>query len=249
MKKRIEIKIKETQNKGITLIALVITIIVLLILAGITIAMLTGDNGILTKAETAQRETKRQEIIECAKIEIAEVQVENEGNITDEEALKIIAKYDKTYNPENTEFKFNKNEEGEDYLITQNDDTILVSEIWKVKPKIHFTIQGIPFTANSGETWMEWIKQPKNLERCLSLRKDQNDFDILLLSAIYDKNHNFDALEKEYSINCRTGGENVGFGCNGKVVYWGYKIMEADYYADLLDGSNMWEDYNPSLAG
>ena len=37
-------------NKGITLIALVITIIVLLILAGITIAMLTGENGILSNA-------------------------------------------------------------------------------------------------------------------------------------------------------------------------------------------------------
>ena len=37
-------------QKGITLIALVITIIVLLILAGISIAMLTGDEGILTKA-------------------------------------------------------------------------------------------------------------------------------------------------------------------------------------------------------
>ena len=38
------------RNKGITLIALVITIIVLLILAGVTIATLTGDNGLLTKA-------------------------------------------------------------------------------------------------------------------------------------------------------------------------------------------------------
>ena len=38
-------------NKGITLIALVITIIVLLILAGITIAMLTGENGLLNKAK------------------------------------------------------------------------------------------------------------------------------------------------------------------------------------------------------
>ncbi|MEE0866290.1 MAG: prepilin-type N-terminal cleavage/methylation domain-containing protein [Clostridia bacterium] len=38
-------------QKGITLIALVITIIVLLILAGITIAMLTGDNGLLTKSK------------------------------------------------------------------------------------------------------------------------------------------------------------------------------------------------------
>lgn len=37
-------------NKGITLIALVITIIVLLILAGVAIAMLTGENSILTRA-------------------------------------------------------------------------------------------------------------------------------------------------------------------------------------------------------
>ena len=45
-------KIK-TEIAGITLIALVITIIVLLILAGVTIATLTGDNGLLTKASEA----------------------------------------------------------------------------------------------------------------------------------------------------------------------------------------------------
>ena len=45
-------------NKGITLIALVITIIVLLILAGVSIAMLTGENGILKKAKEAQEKTK-----------------------------------------------------------------------------------------------------------------------------------------------------------------------------------------------
>ena len=45
------------KNKGITLIALVITIIVLLILAGVSIAMLTGENGVLTKAQSAKTET------------------------------------------------------------------------------------------------------------------------------------------------------------------------------------------------
>ena len=45
------------QKKGITLIALVITIIVLLILAGISIQMLTGDNGILQKATEAKENT------------------------------------------------------------------------------------------------------------------------------------------------------------------------------------------------
>ena len=51
-------KNKRTKQKGITLIALVITIIVLLILAGISIAMLTGENGILTKAQEAKRRTE-----------------------------------------------------------------------------------------------------------------------------------------------------------------------------------------------
>ncbi len=49
-------------NKGITLIALVITIIVLLILAGVSIAMLTGENGILTQAQRADDNTGDAEI-------------------------------------------------------------------------------------------------------------------------------------------------------------------------------------------
>ena len=44
-------------QRGITLIALVITIIVLLILAGVSIAMLTGENGILNKASKSASET------------------------------------------------------------------------------------------------------------------------------------------------------------------------------------------------
>lgn len=52
---------KDINNKGITLIALVITIIVLLILAGITITMLTGDNGILGKADEAKLKTTEAE--------------------------------------------------------------------------------------------------------------------------------------------------------------------------------------------
>ena len=42
------------KNKGITLIALVITIIVLLILAGVSLSMISGENGILSKAQQAK---------------------------------------------------------------------------------------------------------------------------------------------------------------------------------------------------
>ena len=53
-----------TNNKGITLIALVITIIVLLILAGVSIAMLTGQNGILTQANSSKSTTAKAEAVE-----------------------------------------------------------------------------------------------------------------------------------------------------------------------------------------
>lgn len=49
------------RNKGITLIALVVTIIVLLILAGVSIATLTGENGILEKVNQAKKETEKAE--------------------------------------------------------------------------------------------------------------------------------------------------------------------------------------------
>ena len=58
-------------NKGITLIALVITIIVLLILAGVSIAMLTGSNGILTQANTAKSDTAKAEIVERINMELS----------------------------------------------------------------------------------------------------------------------------------------------------------------------------------
>ena len=49
---------KLREKQGITLIALVVTIVVLLILAGVSIAMLTGDNGILTQAQNAKNRTE-----------------------------------------------------------------------------------------------------------------------------------------------------------------------------------------------
>ena len=63
------------RNKGITLIALVITIIVLLILAGVAIAMLSGENGILKKAAEAKTNTdkstaKEEKILSSTELQI-----------------------------------------------------------------------------------------------------------------------------------------------------------------------------------
>ena len=72
---------------GITLIALIVTIIVLLILAGASIATLTGENGILTKANDAKIETT--EANELEKINLSVVAAQNVNTfIMDEEKLK-----------------------------------------------------------------------------------------------------------------------------------------------------------------
>lgn len=63
-------------SKGITLIALVITIIVLLILAGISIATLSGENGILKKASLAKSNTEKAEIKEELELQLTELIME-----------------------------------------------------------------------------------------------------------------------------------------------------------------------------
>lgn len=60
------------KERGITLIALVITIIVLLILAGVTIATLTGENGILTRASEARDKTEEAQEEELRRLTQAE---------------------------------------------------------------------------------------------------------------------------------------------------------------------------------
>ena len=57
----------KTNNKGITLIALVITIIILLILAAVAIQLALGDNGLITRATTAQKDQTIAESIDTFK--------------------------------------------------------------------------------------------------------------------------------------------------------------------------------------
>ena len=80
-----------TTQKGITLIALVITIIILLILAAVTIAALSGDNGILKNAASAKQETEKAEIIEQIRLDIYGEMADNGGANPTEADIESIA--------------------------------------------------------------------------------------------------------------------------------------------------------------
>ena len=84
-------KIKST--KGITLISLVVTIIILLILAGVTIATLMGDNGLTNKAKDAKIKTEIASIKEEIQTDILGKQAENNGNISDDSLKEILENY------------------------------------------------------------------------------------------------------------------------------------------------------------
>ena len=79
------------QTKAITLVALVVTIVVLLILAGVTITSLLGDEGIISKAQQAAELTKRTQVIEAVQLDILVAQLE--GDITKEKLEGILGNY------------------------------------------------------------------------------------------------------------------------------------------------------------
>lgn len=86
-------KLRKEDNKGITLIALVITIIVLLILAAVTIVTLTGENGILTKANEATQRNNQSKAEEEVKLAIGSLQIEErQRTIGQDEKISILEK-------------------------------------------------------------------------------------------------------------------------------------------------------------
>lgn len=98
------LKNKSRNIKGITLIALVITIIVLLILAGITINMITSQDGILSKTILAKGKMNEAEIEEKIKLAVTKAQI-NENGLDKNELKDELNKYF-----------------GDKYTLTENSD-------------------------------------------------------------------------------------------------------------------------------
>ena len=70
-------QIKNKKEKGVTLIALVVTIIVLIVLAGISINLIFGNLGIVTKEKEAKEENLKQTAKEVMNLKITSIQIEN----------------------------------------------------------------------------------------------------------------------------------------------------------------------------
>lgn len=184
------------RNKGITLIALVITIIVLLILVGVSIATLTGDNGILTKATTAKEKTVEEGEKEQIKLAYNAVLAEKRENtdnldITKEELQKELDNLasDETTVSEGTgnslKIEFHKTEHiykvnsNGINLVDKNDDG-----------KIHFTIDGVGYEYPEGWTWQDLMNSDNNPLNLYNFRgwiakyDSESDVEYMLYDAV-----------------------------------------------------------------
>ena len=113
------------KEKGITTIGLVVTIIVMIILAGVTISVMKGDSGIISKADESKNSSKRSELIERAKIKVSDKVVNKGGTLLTKDELREIL--------ENYFIEVPANYKTDTDLITKSEYgnyTIKVSEIY-----------------------------------------------------------------------------------------------------------------------
>ena len=84
-------KLKIKQEKGITLIALVVTIVVLLILAGVSISLVLNNNGVISKAKDAKNSTEKGQAQDEVNLAINYLQIEDAtSTLTREDKRKIL---------------------------------------------------------------------------------------------------------------------------------------------------------------
>ncbi len=111
---------------GITLISLVITIIILIILAGVSISLVLGENGLFTKAQKAAKDMDIASLKEQIGTELLSMQIENEENnfaVDESDVEKILSKYGKIIRSEDGNI-IGLKPTGKDYEIP-------FSELWQ----------------------------------------------------------------------------------------------------------------------
>ena len=150
-------RFKTKEAKGITLIALVITIIVLLILAGVTIATLTGDNGILGKANDAKTQTEQAKEDENLKIAIAG-SYGTDGKLNLKDLKDNLENQGINYDKNNTGFPLEVIVNGEKKKIDANGN--IIESIQSLKTK------GTVFkdTTTLEDTYGNQVKIPKGFK-------------------------------------------------------------------------------------
>lgn len=141
---------KTKENKGISLISLVVTVVVLLILLTVSIAFLTGENGIINRGNSAKEETE----------------ISEEKNILKASAVSALgANNAETLQEENLEYYLDGNVGDENYILDKGiyEDSFLVTFLKDGKLGRQYIILGDGTVLESDEDYYVFKLQPNSI--------------------------------------------------------------------------------------
>lgn len=210
------------KQEGITLIALVITIIVLLILAGVSIAMLIGENGILNQTDYAKYATKIGEYKDKVSIYVSEEQINSKENAGDvnlnlldsEEMKKILGNIE-----DGDKFVIQENElrYRPEKVTDQEEEWLIKLNVAPMESLTESTPLGNYLVDNT--TYCDTLQEALNIAvngSTIRIMKDTEENDFLTIN----KDVNIDLNEKTISCNDKISidsGINVVIDGNGKI--------------------------------
>ena len=177
------------KEKGITLIALVVTIVVIIILAAVSISMLLGDNGIIKQAEYSKEQTEIAN--EKEKVELAAIaarQKTNWGEITEDNLVieldKNIGNGNYTLTQKNNNFLVTYNDSKRTYEVDTNGNVKIVETINdEDNPIINSMINNNYFGINSNGQNPE--ETTEGINKAIEYASDNGIQDIKLEKGIY----------------------------------------------------------------
>ena len=207
---------KLREKQGITLIALVVTIVVLLILAGVSIAMLTGDNGILTQAQNAKNQTEKAEDKERIKLAVNAARISDNGY----EELgqnNLQEEMDKEF------------DEGETVIRDNGDESFTIS--LKDDKKDYTVLSNGEI--EDGIDWNDAMAKAKAPEE--QEQTDKNIIGIGTNGQAVNMDlwlYSFDTVTNGYGLNSKEVFQNTEYNTNGTnsdtIITAGYKGTETD---------------------
>ena len=227
---------RKLKENGITLIALVITIIILLILAGVAIAALSGDNGILKNAAKAKEETEKESEAEGIKLAIISLLSKSNSTIEEnnlKEEIKDILKEDMTVEDlKNGTYKI-IGDENREYIISKTGDILVEGVNWEETKKI---------------TQKHPEQREERNENVIGIGTDGNTVNMDLWEYTKLEDNTF-ALNDEESIKyVDASASNITKGYlgtfeNGKIIGCVPKYISTDGGKTYQEVTNMWATF------
>jgi hypothetical protein len=210
-------------DKGITLIALVITIIVLLILAGVTIATLTGQNGILTNATKSKEANEKGNELDLVKLATSASLIDGQGQTI------TLSDLQNNLNKQNS--NATASQDGEGFIVKFNDSgrEYKVDKYGKVEEteggseetgSLPSTAETTPFlpdgfsqkegtnldnglTITDGTNSYVWVEVPKSIYTTATSETDYANIELDMKT--YTTDYKSDTWKDEYYSDATTG--------------------------------------------